>query len=285
MNAPANEPEDPYDALGETARRELDKARKDPRLERERAAVADFWDAMDEAERVRKLAIRGAEAIRESDPIWAMAELAAGDIENDFPGLNAQGLIAMNSALDSMVDEFAPAMREILIKALVDQAFKKAAEQVPDAAADLDDEKRGVLREAFLKTVADLQPKLDRLLGSGAERYEKRLRGVGLGTAEDRPTPEDLDEALTELGAIRDVLIHRASRIDAKALEQAPSLAEQYRDCQLVRLTREDYRRYTAAIRCYGQDVAMRPMRSWPNVTDDDLPDLAAWRNWYVLGA
>ncbi len=70
-----------------------------------------------------------------------------------------------------------------------------------------------------------------------------------------------------------------------KALEQAPSLAGRYREGQLVRLTREDYRRYTAAIRCYGQDVAMRPMRSWPNVTDDDLPDLTAWRNWYVLGA
>jgi hypothetical protein len=108
---------------------------------------------------------------------------------------------------------------------------------------------------------------------------------VGLGTAEDRPIPADLDKTLTELGAIRDVLIHRASRIDTKALEQAPSLAERYRDGQLVRLTREDYRRYTAAIRCYGQDVAMRPMRSWPNVTDDDLPDLTAWRNWYVLGA
>jgi hypothetical protein len=38
-------------------------------------------------------------------------------------------------------------------------------------------------------------------------------------------------------------------------------------------------------MRCYGQDVAMRPMRSWPNVSDDDLPNLTAWRNWYVLGA
>lgn len=281
----ANEPDDRYDTLGETERRELDKARNDPRLERERAAVADFWDAMDEAERVRKLAIRGAQAIRESDPIWAVAELAAGDIDNDFPGLNAQALVAMNSALDSMVEEFAPAMREILVKAFVDQALKRAEEQVPDAAAELDDEKRGALRKVILKTVADLQPKLDRLLGSGAERYEKRLRGVALGTANDRPIPEDLDEALTELGAIRDVLIHRASRIDRRALEQAPSLAGRYREDQLVRLTREDYRRYTAAIRCYGQDVAMRPMRSWPNITDDDLPDLTAWRNWYVLGA
>ncbi len=285
MSGSTEEPRDPYEELGERARLEVDKARKDPRLERGRAAVADFWDAMDEAERVRKLAIRGSEMIRASDPVWAMAELAGGDIENDFPGLNAQALIAMNSALDSMVEEFAPAMREILVKAFVDQAFKQAEQQVPDTAADIDAERRDLLREAFQKTATDLQPKLDRLLGSGAERYEKRLGGVGLATAEDRPIPGDLDEALTELGAIRDVLIHRASRIDTKALEQAPSLAARYEEGQLVRLTREDYRRYTAAIRCYGQDVAMRPMRSWPNVTDDDLPDLAAWRDWYVLGA
>ncbi len=131
MSAPTNEPQDPYDALGENARRELDKARNDPRLERDRAAVADFWDAMDEAERVRTLAIRGAEAIRKSDPIWAVAELAAGDIDNDFPGLNAQALVAMNSALDSMVEEFAPAMREILVKVFVDQAFQAGGRTGP----------------------------------------------------------------------------------------------------------------------------------------------------------
>ena len=71
----------------------------------------------------------------------------------------------MNSALDSMVEEFAPAMREILVKAFVDQAFKQAEEKVPDTAAELDDEKRGVLSQVMLKTIADLQPKLDRLLG------------------------------------------------------------------------------------------------------------------------
>ena len=285
MGAPANEPENTYDALSETARRELDKARSDPRLTHGRTPVADFWDAMDEAERARKLAIRGAEAIRENDPIWAMAELAAGDIDNDFPGLNAQALVAMNSALDSMVEEFAPTMRDIMVRAFVDQTLKRAEDQVPEAAAEIDDEKRGALREVLLKIVAELQPRLDRLLGSGAERYEKRLRGVNLGTADDRPIPADLDEALTELGAIRDVLIHRASRIDMKALEQAPSLAGRYHEGQLIRLTRKDYRRYTAAIRCYGQDVAMRPMRSWPNITEDDLPNLTAWRDWYVLGS
>jgi hypothetical protein len=127
----------------------------------------------------------------------------------------------------------------------------------------------------MMKAVADLQPKLDRLLGSGAERYEARLRGVGLGTADHRPIPVDLDEALKELGATRDVLIHRASRIDVKALEQAPTLARRYSEGDLIRLTGNDYRTYSSAIRCYGQDVAMRPMRSWPNFKEEDMPELS----------
>ena len=131
MSGSTEEPRDPYEELGERARLEVDKARKDPRLERGRAAVADFWDAMDEAERVRKLAIRGSEMIRASDPVWAMAELAGGDIENDFPGLNAQALIAMNSALDSMVEEFAPAMREILVKASSTKRSSRRSNRFP----------------------------------------------------------------------------------------------------------------------------------------------------------
>jgi hypothetical protein len=127
----APKPSDPYDALGETARRELDEARSDPRLKHNRpAAVADFWAALNEAERVRTLAIRGAHAIRDSDPNWALGQLAAADIDNDFPGLNAQALVAMNNALDSMIEEFAPAMRDIILKAVVDQAMKKTEEEV-----------------------------------------------------------------------------------------------------------------------------------------------------------
>ena len=99
---------DHYEALGETGRKEVDQARRDPRLDRGPAAVADYWDAMAEAERVRKLAIRGARAIRDTDPIWGMRALAAGDIDNDFPAVNAETVVAMNSALDSMVEEFAP---------------------------------------------------------------------------------------------------------------------------------------------------------------------------------
>jgi hypothetical protein len=48
-------------SLGAFARRQLDAARRDPRLDRtdNRAMVADFCDALEEAERVRTLGLMG----------------------------------------------------------------------------------------------------------------------------------------------------------------------------------------------------------------------------------
>jgi hypothetical protein len=77
--------------------------------------------------------------------------------------------------------------------------------------------------------------------------------------------------------------MHRAGRVDARALEQAPTL--RYDDGDLVRISRADYRTYSAAIRCYAQDVLLRPMRSWPELKKEDLPNLAQWRAWCAINA
>lgn len=107
-----------YDSFGENGRRELEHARHDPRLARGRAAaIADYWDAMEEVERVRTQAILGAHALRD---LAAKSRLRRGQsgvgsgqpgVQRDrqrLPALNAQTLVTMNSALDSMVEEFAP---------------------------------------------------------------------------------------------------------------------------------------------------------------------------------
>jgi hypothetical protein len=297
--------------LGATARDQLDKARKDPRLTRGRgAAVGDYWVAMEEAEQTRMLSVLGIYELRgvleryerehgvsrgdadldpshrgEMQALWERAELAAAAIATDFAAVNAQALLAMNGALDAMVEEFAPAMRDMALRTIAEQIAKRAEAEQPGAASKVDEVTRAALIEAMVATADESLPKLDRLRGSGAERYEARLRGAGLGTAADRPIPPDLDEALIEFGAIRDVLTHRHGRMDTKALQQAPSLARRYSDGDFVRLNGNDYRTYSAAIHCYGQDVAMRPMRSWPEVSDADLPDLAGWRGYYMLGA
>lgn len=290
--------------LGELARRQLDWARRDPRLEHGREAmVADFWAAIEEAERSRTVAILGLHelegayereeqalgddaddhALRKLQAVWERSELAGAAIKNGYPTENAQALISLNSALDALVEQFAPAMRNIQIRAVSDKAFYEAEEEHPEAVAQLTDEIREHLRGALRDVLANRLPKLERLTGSGVERYEARLRPVGLGVPPDRPIPEDLDRSLTELGALRDVLIHRAGRVDEKALKQAPSL--RYDEGELVRITRDDYRIYSAALRCYGEEVTFRPFRGWKQASDEERgPDLNNWRGYYIVG-
>jgi hypothetical protein len=214
---------------------------------------------------------------------WERAELASSEIENGCPSFNAHALVSMNSALDALVEELAPAVRDVVLAKVAQDLMDQLEAQDPDAAPEYDEETRAVVVEAVRVVAIDSLPKLDRLLGSGAERYEARLRGVGLGAPSDRAVPPDLDAALAELGAIRDVLVHRAGRVDARALEQAPSL--RYNDGEFVRATGDDYRTYSAAIRCYGSEIVARLMTRTPyGPGDEKRPDLTRWRDYHVAG-
>src|SRR5688500_17168031 len=108
------------ESLGEFARSQVEAARRDPRLGRKRGAmVADFWDAMEEAERVRMLGIMGLHELqhmvereeqrlgvsksdvglpeglaRTLQAAWERAELARIEIANGHPHLNAQALLS-----------------------------------------------------------------------------------------------------------------------------------------------------------------------------------------------
>jgi hypothetical protein len=271
--------------------------------------VADFWIALEEAERTRMLCVVGMKELTHSlkraeqqlgvsrddenlapnesaalQAAWERAEMAEGEISNEHPHLNAQTLVSMNSALDALVEEWVPAMRGSRVEWLIEEAIREADEKHPEAVQWITPE----LREHFVKvsraSAAEQLPPLERLSGSGVERYEKRLRQEGLGAPDGRSIPADMDRALAELGALRDVLIHRAGRVDGHALRQAPSL--RYKDGDLVRINREEYRMYSAAVRCYAAEINFRAIRNRPEVTDEkDGPDLANWREFGVIGA
>jgi len=188
----------------------------------------------------------------------------------------------MNSALDALVEELVPDVRNMRKRWITDTMMRQVQEREPDAFAAISDDTREALEAVVGDFVEDRLPRVRRLRQSGALRYERVLAGAGLSAPGDRPIPDDLDEALAELGALRDVLIHRAGRVDAKALRQAPSL--RYIDGQMVRMNNDDYRKYSAAVRCYAAEVQYRLVRGWMDLSDDDAPDLARWRDYRVLG-
>jgi hypothetical protein len=292
------------EGLGEYAREQLEAARRHPRLERGSGAmIADFWAAMEEADRTRMAAIFGLHELQrglkreqerfdaeggdkraeaELQALWERAELARAEIENDHPAFNAHALIAMNSALDALVEQFVEAVRDLpfLVR------MKEAEEKVPEAAKILTPE----IREAMLEKLREAfkVSKLKRMgrKGGGTARYEPLLKQVSLDAPEDRPIPDDLDQALAEIGALRDVLIHRAARVDEDALEKASSLRERFVEGQLIRLSGEDFRTYSAAIRCYGAEVIHRFYRRWPDLADPEGgPNLANWRDYHTINA
>jgi hypothetical protein len=263
--------------------------------------IADFGAAVEEAERTRMMGILGLHELRqfyerakeefdrtggdqqqeyEVQVYWQRAELARAEIENGHPAINAQALIGLNSALDALVEQFALAVRDLPFQ----MRLKQAEEQVPGAVEHLTPE----IREKATETLQKLLkvPKLKPVRGGGTIRYERRLEQVTLGAPDDRLIPDDLDKALAEIGAIRDALIHRAGRIDQKALTKAPSLEGAYEDGELVRLSDANYRTYSAAIRCYGAEVIHRLYRRWPELADPDGgPDLENWREYHLAGA
>ncbi len=183
-----------------------------------------------------------------------------------------------------MVEELVEHWRTFHVERIAHEILAKGREAAGDAVEKVDarlpEGGGGVVRREVNRMVPKaLKPKC-----SGIARYEKPLRCVGWGAPEDRLIPEDLNAALTELGALRDVLVHRAGRVDTAALGQAPTL--HYRKGQFVRISRDDYRRYSAAIRCYAQEISFRGVRGWPEVTDErDGPDLARWRDYVRINA
>ncbi len=123
------------DSLGDYAREQLDAIRRDRRLERGHGAmIDDFGLAVEEAERTRAIGQIGLLEIRASfereraaleadatdhrrgqdvQVFWVRAEMARAEIENDYPAINAQALLALNSALDALVEHLAPAVRDL----------------------------------------------------------------------------------------------------------------------------------------------------------------------------
>ncbi len=298
MDAPGDSP----DSL---AHRELAAARRDPRLTHGRdAVVADWWAAMGAAERTRKLADWGLQELIDSeaherhrlqaegrtnqndpqltaaiDAARERAELARAEKENQLVEHNAMTLISMVGALDALVEELAPRARDMLVAHQAHVMMEQARNQEPEAAAKLDGPALEAIEQATRDLLAERLASFDPYpRGTGAERWEDVLSHVGLQAPLERPVPHDLDQALTEIVALRHVLAHRAGRVDPRALKQAPTL--RYVDGDLVRISSAEYRRYSAALWTYGEEIIHRLMKDLA-----PAPALQDWPQNYTLNA
>jgi hypothetical protein len=288
------------------ADRQLADARRDPRLSHGREAViADWWAAMGAAERVRRLADSGLHALLDSesaaerkleaegrtDPddrdrqrvleaARQRGAMAAAEQANQLAELNAMTLVAMVSAVDALVEELVPRVRELLVQIRAEEMLNKARELEPEAAGALSEAVLARALEVTRTTLAAVLPKLKKApRGTGATRWETVLSQVGLQARPDRQIPADLNEALGEVVELRHVIAHRASRVDDGALKKAPTLG--YAEGDLVRISRDDYRCYSAALWTYGDEVTRRLLGS---AAPQPAP-LVSWRQNYTINA
>jgi hypothetical protein len=227
-----------------------------------------------------------ADAARELESAKVCSELARRELEDETPELNAMTLVAMVSALDALVEYTTPFHRDIQIAELIQEAEAQLARQQPPSAPhprrprdELVDEIADALKQAPKEQIAnDLKaqlPKIGRVRNVGVIRWERLLEQIGLGVGSSW-LPDDLEEALAEIVAIRHVLVHRTGRIDESTLKLAPSLeqrdGERSRVGELIRITNADYLRYSSALWTYGEDIICR--------FHDDIDDWVDLANW-----
>lgn len=270
-------------------------ARRDPRLSLGRdAVIRDWWEAMNAAERTRRFYEWGLISIVRSDfpeggndsravhAAAARRAIAQAELDNELAEISAMALVAMVSALDAMVEELVPRAREALTDLQAHELRDTLRRDSPEIAPNATDEQLLEILKAAVAAALDSRfPMKKRLRPSltGSVRWETLLTYVGLQARPERPIPDDLDTALAEIVQLRHVIAHRASRVDADALNWAPTLA--YEADQLVRISRDDYRRYSAALRTYGDEVTRRLLGS---SIVPDMP-LERWRHNYIVNS
>jgi hypothetical protein len=271
--------------LGDLARRQIEGARRDPRLgRREGSPTADFFDAVDEVLRFRMTAHFGAhmmadgkvEASGDRDTrqaAWERIEMGRAEIEGAFGWLNATSLVSLHGAVDALVESVGPAERLLRARMKALEIVKGVAEAHPELPELTDDVARSIaeaLADAAVEKLRFPKPRFN-----GLRRWEGALEEVGIGLPAEAVPPPDLDRVLTEACVLRDVLVHRGGRVDAKAAADCATLG--FSVGEFVRLDDRRTRELAAALIAYGTDVARRSLAR-VGLRGPDI-DLTRWRH------
>lgn len=211
-------------------------------------------------------------------PYYARREMARRTIEREFPELRAFVLIAMYSALDSYVEWVGHSFLRFKLDGTVDprlpfpvrpEVFKQTARTLKTLRQHGE-----ITDDEFAHGKARLDAIRNGPKGLGVERWNGVLKHIWLGNS-GRATPDDLEQALREFGAIRDSMVHRHGRVDHRLLREAPTLENKYAAGDVIRLGRAEYQLYSAALWTMLNDFRTR-MATMAGAEPDE--SLARWR-------
>lgn len=173
------------------------------------------------------------------------AHLAQTEVDNDFPQLHAQAVIAGWGALEAGIREVAAAwlLNEPSVKSVEPVAKLKVRLSVYESMTK--DERAHYLATLLEQDVASP-------LRQGASRFEALLKPLGLDGRVTKKTQKDL----FEMHQVRNVLVHRRGVADRRLVEACPWLKLNPGD--VVEVSHANWARYFAAIDAYALEVVNR---------------------------
>jgi len=173
------------------------------------------------------------------------AELAQQEIDEGFPVLHAQAVIALWSALEAAVRVFVARWLQHHNAAMEVEAVQKLRVRIGEYER-LEGEDR------FFYILDRLEQELSASLRSGVTRFETILEPFGLsGGVED-----EVRRNVFELNHVRNVLVHRSGVADRRLVEACPWLGLSAGDP--VKIDHRTYERYLGAVMNYDIELIAR---------------------------
>lgn len=175
------------------------------------------------------------------------AKFARSQIKAGFPILFAHSVIAMWSALETMIEDIVFAILKDNQSALQAENIKKI--KIPLVEYELLDKEerlRFIIGELARQTNAELR--------QGVTKFEVLLESVSLSG----PLKDELRKTIFELWAVRNLLVHRFGIVDRRFTELCPWLGTKIGE--QFKIKTDYYHRYRSAVTDYAVELIIREM-------------------------
>lgn len=173
------------------------------------------------------------------------AEFAEREVASGFPVLHAWAVVGLWAHLESLI-------RSFLIEWLKHKRSARTIEEIARVKVRLGEYERIPRDQRNLFIVGILERELGAALRKGIDRFEVMLAPFGL----DGELPDLLRREIYELGQVRNVIAHNATKIDRHLLKACPWLKGKVGD--YFQVSPEMFNRYSIAAMAYVNLIICR---------------------------
>lgn len=200
----------------------------------------------------------------------AQGALARTELENDFPLLHAQAVTTLWSALEASIRNLFASLLQHVPKTRETEAYSRIRVRVADYESLQDFEKHLYLVDAFEETLGTRR-------ATGLERFEILFRAFGMSSEIEG----DVVTCLLELYHLRNVIVHRHSKVDRRLLVDCSWIRQA--EGEELQISHAQYHQYRTAISIYIFEVVNRLRRYFEMEPIEHEPDCACRNHTFVF--